>query len=51
MENIIQMRPCFMSPESVKNIACAGKKTNEIDKKDQSPYDLLKNAQKNIRPN
>jgi len=44
--NEIQFGPTFISPESVKNIACVDKKNSlNLDKK-QSSYDLLKTTRK-----
>ena len=34
VKNIIQMGPNFISPESVKNIACVGQKTNKFEQKE-----------------
>jgi len=49
VKNRIQMGPRFMSPESVKNIACVGQKEIEFNKR-KSPCDLLKTAKKTRSP-
>ncbi len=34
VKNVIQMRPNFISLESVKNIACVGEATNKFEQKE-----------------
>jgi hypothetical protein len=43
----------FILPEPMKNIACVGQIINKIIKLDKrkSPYDVLKIAKKNMKPN